>query len=78
MVGEYDRQLQSNIGLYRDLGSSHKTFLRVACASHFMMWERARHVQRRAVQEWLDHGTLEGRGTGRFRADEQGNILPRE
>ncbi len=78
LVGEFDRLLQSNIGLYGDLGTTHKTFLSVACASHFMMWERARHIQRRAVLEWLDHGTLQGHTTGMFHADQQGNISPRE
>ncbi len=78
MAGEHDPLLQSNIGLYRHIGSPHKTFLRVACASHFMMWEQARHIQRRAVLEWLDHGTLQGHTTGMFYADEQGIISPRE
>ncbi|MBT5050340.1 MAG: alpha/beta fold hydrolase [Rhodospirillaceae bacterium] len=78
MVGDYDRLLASNIGLYGDLGTAHKAFLSIACASHFMMWERARHIQRRAVREWLDHGTLEGHTNGMFHADEHGNILPRD
>jgi pimeloyl-ACP methyl ester carboxylesterase len=76
MVGEYDGLLDSNIGLYDDLGTSHKAFLRIDCASHFMMWERARHIQRRATLEWLDHGTLEGSTFGMFRADEHQNIAP--
>lgn len=78
MVGEYDRQLPSNIELYRDIGSAHKAFLSIACASHFMTWERGRHIQRRAALEWLDHGTLQGSATGMFHADEQGNISPLE
>lgn len=74
MAGECDRLLASNIGLFGDIGSPHKCFLRLACASHFMMWERARHVQRRAALEWLEHGTLEGAAAGAFRADEDGRI----
>ena len=76
LVGEQDGLLESNIGLFGDLGSAHKVFLRIACASHFMQWERGRHVQRRAVLEWLDHGTLEGQKTGCFRADEDGEMGP--
>jgi hypothetical protein len=76
MVGECDRLLESNIGLYGDLGTSHKALLQIACASHFMMWERGRHVQRRAALEWLDHGTLDGNRTGTYRADEAGVIAP--
>ena len=78
IIGEFDRLLESNIGLYGDLGTRHKAFLSVACASHFMMWEKARHTQRRAVQEWLDHGTLDGHGTGMFHADNDGVISARE
>ena len=78
MVGEYDRLLSSNIGLYADIGTPHKAFLKIACASHFMMWERARHIQRRAVLEWLNEGTLKGHTTGMFHADELGKISRRE
>ncbi len=74
MVGECDRLLESNIGLFGDLGTAHKAFLQIACASHFMTWERGRHVQRRAALEWLEHGTLDGNRTGTFRADEMGAI----
>lgn len=77
MAGECDRQHDTNVGLYGDLGTSHKAFLGIACASHFMAWERGRHVQRRAALEWLEHGTLDGNRTGMFRADEQGRIGPR-
>ena len=75
-VGELDGQLETNIGLFDDLGSEQKIFLRIAGASHFMQWERGRHVQRRAVLEFLDHGTLEGQTVGRFRSDEDGVIAP--
>ena len=78
MVGECDRLLASNIGLFGDLGTPDKAFVQIACASHFMMWERARHVQRRAALEWLDHGTFDGARTGTYRADEAGRITARE
>jgi pimeloyl-ACP methyl ester carboxylesterase len=78
MVGENDRLLDSNIALYGYLGTSHKAFLRIPCASHFMMWERARHLQRRVAREWLDKGTLGGETCGMFRADVNGAIAPSE
>lgn len=78
MAGECDRLLASNIGLFGDLGTSHKALVQIACASHFMMWERARHVQRRAAQEWLDHGTFDGARTGTYRADDTGRITAGE
>ncbi|MFT5539420.1 MAG: pimeloyl-ACP methyl ester carboxylesterase [Alphaproteobacteria bacterium] len=78
IVGECDRLIASNIGLYSDLGSDHKAFLQIAYASHFMMWERARVVQRRAALEWLSHGTFNGACTGTFRADAAGQIQAQE
>ena len=75
IVGEFDRLLESNIALYGDLGTAHKAFLKVVCASHFMMWEKARHTQRRAVREWLDHGTLNGQPAGMFQADNDGTMV---
>ncbi len=75
-VGEFDGLLERNILLYKDLGSSEKIFLRIAGASHFMQWERGRHVQRRAVSEFLRDGTLIGKTSGEFRADEEGLIIP--
>lgn len=74
LVGECDRLLESNIHLFKSLGGDHKCFLQVACASHFMMWERGRHVQRRAAAEWLAHGTLDGARNATFRTDEEGCI----
>jgi pimeloyl-ACP methyl ester carboxylesterase len=74
MVGECDRLIASNIGLYGDLGTDHKAFLQIAYASHFMMWERARAVQRRAALEWLSQGTFNEAHTGTFRADAAGQI----
>lgn len=74
MVGECDRLLASNIRLFDDLGSEHKAFLQIACASHFMTWERGRHVQHRAALEWLEHGTLDGNRSGTYRADEGGTV----
>ena len=74
LVGECDRLLVNNIRLFNDIGTGHKAYLQIACASHFMMWERARHTQREAALEWLSDGTLQGATRGTFRADEVGRI----
>jgi len=78
MAGDYDLLLASNIRLFNDLGTRHKAYLQISCASHFMTWERGRHVQRAAALEWLSHGTLQGARTGTFRADEAGRVAPAE
>jgi hypothetical protein len=48
--------------------------LEVACATHFMNWERQRKVLHRASLEWLTKGTLEGADRGRLKADAAGKI----
>jgi pimeloyl-ACP methyl ester carboxylesterase len=74
MVGEEDNLLASNRHLHEDLGAADKTFLAIACATHFVGWEKQHGVLKRASLEWLDKGTLVGSRRGTFRADPEGNI----
>ena len=66
--------LASNVQLFEDHGAEKKTFLRIACATHFMNWERQRKVLHRASLEWLTKGGLGGMDRGKFRADAAGNV----
>ena len=50
----------------------HKLFIKVACASHFMQFERGRHLLYRATQSWLKDGVVDGAQTGEFAADVNG------
>jgi pimeloyl-ACP methyl ester carboxylesterase len=72
MVGEEDDLIASNRHLHEDLGAADKAFLAIACATHFVGWEKQHRVLKRASLEWLEKGTLEGRKTGTFRADAEG------
>jgi pimeloyl-ACP methyl ester carboxylesterase len=74
MCGEYDRLYDSNIALYGALGTRHKAFLGIECASHFMVWEMQRRVLHRASIEWLQSGALAGAPKGSFWADREGQI----
>jgi pimeloyl-ACP methyl ester carboxylesterase len=76
MVGEEDDLRTSNAQLFEDLGSSQKAYLRIACATHFAVWEAQHRVLQRASLEWLRSTTLNGQRTGTFRADETGRIDP--
>ena len=67
MVGEQDGLMKSNLELIDDLGSSSKVFLSVACATHFVVWEKQRHVLYRASLEWLTAGTVNGAKDGTVR-----------
>jgi pimeloyl-ACP methyl ester carboxylesterase len=73
VVGEFDR-LAARKTVYEQLGSPQKVFMRVACASHFMVWEKQHLALQRMTQEWLEHGTALGQSTGELEADKDGKI----
>lgn len=77
MAGEQDDLTKSNLELFDDLGAQHKVFLGVACATHFMNWEKQRRVLHKASIDWLSNGSLEGQTGGMFRADENARIAKR-
>jgi pimeloyl-ACP methyl ester carboxylesterase len=76
MVGEEDGLMASNRELFEDLGSADKLFLGIACATHFVGWEKQHRVLKRASLEWLESGTLAGSRRGNYRADPDGTIAP--
>jgi pimeloyl-ACP methyl ester carboxylesterase len=59
---------------WNGLGTTDKLFLKIACASHFLQFERARHVLHRAVREWLQTTSVAGHESGELTADPHGNI----
>ena len=48
LLGEFDNYRQ-RMDAWKGLRVDHKLFIKVACASHFMQFERARHLLRRAT-----------------------------
>ncbi len=74
MVGEEDDLLASNVQLFEDHGAEKKLYVQIACATHYMNWERQRKVLHRASLEWLTKGTLDGVDRGRLKADAAGKI----
>ena len=73
MVGEYDR-LAERKTVYEQLGSADKVFVGVACASHFMVWERQHRALQEASLEWLRDGKLKGMSRGEMHVDAEGNF----
>ncbi|MDF2120393.1 alpha/beta fold hydrolase [Roseiarcaceae bacterium H3SJ34-1] len=74
MVGEQDELTKSNVDLFADLGAAQKVFLGIAAATHFVVWEKQRRVLHRASLDWLRNGSLGGKTSGTFRADETGRV----
>jgi len=73
MVGEYDRPAERRT-VYEQLGSSDKVFVKVACASHFMLWEKQHRALHDASLEWLRDGRLKGVKQGEMVVDADGNF----
>lgn len=73
LLGEFDNYVK-RLEAWRGLSVEHKLFIKVACASHFMQFERGRHLLYRATESWLKNGTVDGAERGEFAADVRGNI----
>ena len=75
VVGEFDR-LAERRTVYEQIASQDKVFLNVACASHFMVWEKQHKVLHESSLEWLRDGQIKGVKRGEFRVDYEGKYLP--
>lgn len=75
LLGEFDNYAK-RLEAWRGLSVPHRLFIKVACASHFMQFERGRHLLYRATQSWLTGGAVEGNARGEFFADANGNLSP--
>lgn len=75
MLGEYDNYTQRREA-WNGLSVEHRLFVKIACASHFVGFERGRHLLHRATTEWLARGTLDGHERGEFFGDVDGSIGP--
>ena len=75
IVGEFDELTPSNKEIYEDLGSENKVFVSVACASHFMVWEKQHGRLHEASREWLSKGTFNGASQGVFSIEADGGAI---
>jgi pimeloyl-ACP methyl ester carboxylesterase len=51
-----------------------KVFVHVACASHYLVWEKQHQILLRASEEWLQKGTFTGQQSGSFAVDSGGEV----
>ncbi|MDB5811383.1 MAG: hypothetical protein JWN94_3505 [Betaproteobacteria bacterium] len=75
LLGEYDNYAK-RIEAWNGLRLEQKLFIKVACSSHFMQFEHARHLLYRATVEWLQDGVVNGMTRGEFHADQRGELKP--
>ena len=73
LVGEFDNY-EGRRDAWNALRAEQRVFIRVACASHFMQFERGRHVLHRATIEWLATGAIDGATRTELQADEEGKL----
>lgn len=76
--GEFDMTAPEPLqrDLFEDLGTDHKVFVKVACASHQLVWENQHMILLRASEEWLREGTFAEQPSGSFFVDAGGGIHP--
>jgi pimeloyl-ACP methyl ester carboxylesterase len=74
LLGEFDNYAK-RLDAWRGLRTGHKMFIKVACASHFMQFERGRHLLYRAAAEWMQTGAFAGQSSGEFRANSAGELI---
>ncbi len=75
LLGEFDNYAK-RLAAWKGLRVEHRMFIKVACASHFVSFERGRHLLYRATQSWLADGSVDGAQRGEFLADVQGRLTP--
>jgi pimeloyl-ACP methyl ester carboxylesterase len=73
LLGEFDNYAK-RIEAWHGLGAPQKLFVKVACASHFMQFERGRHLLYRTTESWLKGGEVEGVSSGELAADASGTL----
>ena len=71
VVGEFDRPDDRRV-VYDQISSKGKVFVNVACASHFMVWEKQHHVLHATSLEWFTRGRVQNVNRGEFRVEEDG------
>jgi pimeloyl-ACP methyl ester carboxylesterase len=77
IVGEYDEPDQRRVA-YEAAGSADKVFVKVACASHFMLWEKQHKALHDASLQWLRDGKFVGASSGAFEIDADGKAKKAE
>jgi pimeloyl-ACP methyl ester carboxylesterase len=71
LLGEFDNY-EKRLEAWHGLRVDPRLFIKVCCASHFMQFERGRHLLYRATIDWLTSGSVEGVYQGEYTANVDG------
>jgi pimeloyl-ACP methyl ester carboxylesterase len=72
-LGEFDNY-QNRCDAWKALTAEKRVFIKVECASHFVQFERGRHVLLQRTVEWLRHASIDGTSLGEFTASPDGTL----
>ena len=73
VLGEFDN-FERRQDSWKALTVKDKLFVKVACGSHYLQYEKNRKALHAATLEWLRRGTVNGQRSGSLSADATGNI----
>ena len=73
MLGEHDNY-EKRRDAWNGLRSTHKVFVKIANATHFVQYERGRHVVHHLTARWLREARVEGETRAEFEADWKGKL----
>ncbi len=74
VIGQNDALLTQGRDLYAAIGSQNKVMVEVACASHYLNWERRHKILHKASEHFLRHGSFEGVEQGVLTLNADGTI----
>jgi pimeloyl-ACP methyl ester carboxylesterase len=74
LLGEFDSYAK-RIEAWHTLAAPQRMFIKVAQSTHFMQFERSRHLLIRAAASWFADGVCDGHASGEFFADIQGKLV---
>ena len=77
LLGEFDN-FEKRREAFEGLAMEKKAFVKVACGSHYLQYEKNRKVVHEASKEWLLHGTVAGKQQGHLAADAEGRITEQQ
>jgi pimeloyl-ACP methyl ester carboxylesterase len=73
MLGEFDNY-EPRRDSWKALKAERRVFIKLECASHFVPYERGRHVMKRAAIEWFRHASIDGAPRAELYADPDGKL----
>ncbi len=73
LLGEFDSYAK-RLEAWHALAAPQRMFIKVAQSTHFMQFERSRHLLVRAAASWFANGAVDGNSNGEYFADVGGRL----